>query len=72
MMKNDDVVQIGNHRVKFIDPAATERISMDDPGFSETLVMKSLEDVRRLLARENTRAVESESEHPAAASNGKR
>jgi hypothetical protein len=45
---------------------------MDDPGFSETLVMKSLEDVRRLLARENTRAVESESEHPAAASNGKR
>ena len=72
MMKNDDVVQIGNHRVKFIDPAATERISMDDPGFSSTLVMKSLEDVRRLLARENTRAVESESEHPAAASNGKR
>lgn len=72
MMKNDDVVQIGNHYIKFIDPAATDRISMDDPGFSETLVMKSFEDVRRLLARENTRAVNSSGHSPAAASNGKR
>lgn len=72
MMKNDDVVQIGNHYIKFIDPSAIDRISMDDPGFSETLVMKSLEDVRRLLARENTRAVNSAGEGPAAASNGKR
>jgi hypothetical protein len=67
MMKHDDVVLIGNHRIKFVDPAATERLPMDDPTLTETLVMKSLEDVRRLLARENTRAVESEEDGKAAA-----
>jgi predicted component of type VI protein secretion system len=67
MMKHDDVVLIGNHRIKFVDPAATERLPMDDPTLTETLVMKSLEDVRRLLARENTRAVESDHDGKAAA-----
>lgn len=67
MMKNDDVVLIGNHRIKFVDPAATERLPMDDPTLTDTLVMKSLEDVRRLLARENTRAVESDDDGKAAA-----
>lgn len=67
MMKNDDVVLLGNHRIKFVDPAATERLPMDDPTLTDTLVMKSLEDVRRLLARENTRAVESGEDDKAAA-----
>jgi general secretion pathway protein A len=66
MMKHDDVVLIGNHRIKFVDPAATERLPMDDPTLSETLVMKSLEDVRRLLARENARVVESDDNQAAA------
>lgn len=67
MMKHDDVVLLGNHRIKFVDPAATERLPMDDPTLTDTLVMKSLEDVRRLLARENTRAVASEDDGKAAA-----
>ena len=67
MMKNDDMVLIGNHRIKFVDPAATERLPMDDPTLADTLVMKSLEDVRRLLARENSRAVESDDDSKAAA-----
>lgn len=52
MMRHDDVVQLGNFRIKFADPSATERSSLDDPGLSETIVMKNLEDVRRLLAEE--------------------
>ncbi|HET6630145.1 MAG TPA: FHA domain-containing protein [Woeseiaceae bacterium] len=52
MMRHEDVVQLGNYRIKFIDPSATERSSLDDPGLSETIVMKSLQDVRRLLAEE--------------------
>lgn len=67
MMKHDDVVLLGNHRIKFVDPAATERLPMDDPTLTDTLVMKSLEDVRRLLARENTRAVDSDDDGKAAA-----
>lgn len=67
MMKHDDVVLLGNHRIKFVDPAATERLPMDDPTLTDTLVMKSLEDVRRLLARENIRVVESDDNGKAAA-----
>jgi pSer/pThr/pTyr-binding forkhead associated (FHA) protein len=52
MLKNDDIVLIGNHRIKFVDPTATERTPLDDAGFSETIVMKNLEDIRQLLARQ--------------------
>jgi type II secretory pathway predicted ATPase ExeA len=55
MLKNDDIVLIGNHRIKFEDPTAMERTPLDDAGFSETIVMKNLEDIRRLLAREQVR-----------------
>ena len=55
MLKNDDIVLVGNHRIKFVDPTATERTPLDDAGFSETIVMKNLEDVRQLLAREQIR-----------------
>ena len=67
MLKHDDVIQVGNHRIKFVNPTATERLPMDDPTLTDTLVMKSLDDVRRLLARENTRAVGSGKEDQAAA-----
>jgi type II secretory pathway predicted ATPase ExeA len=52
MLKNDDIVLIGNHRIKFVDPTATERTPVDDAGLKETIVMKNLEDIRQLLARE--------------------
>ena len=52
VMRHEDIVQLGNYRIKFMDPSATERSSPDDPGLSETVVMKSLADVRRLLADE--------------------
>ena len=55
MLKNDDIVLVGNHRIKFVDPTATERTPLDDAGFSETIVMKNLEDIRQLLAREQIR-----------------
>lgn len=69
MMTNDDVVLIGNHRIKFIDPTATQRVPMDDPSLAETMVMKSLEDVRRLLARENARLVDDDEGEAAASGN---
>jgi hypothetical protein len=55
MLKNDDIVLVGNHRIKFVDPTATERMPVDDAGFRETIVMKNLEDIRQLLAREQIR-----------------
>ena len=55
MLKNDDIVLVGNHRIKFVDPTATERTPLDDAGFSETIAMKNLEDIRQLLAHEHIR-----------------
>jgi type II secretory pathway predicted ATPase ExeA len=55
MLKNEDIILVGNHGIKFVDPTATERTPLDDAGFSETIVMKNLEDVRQLLAREQIR-----------------
>lgn len=66
MLRHEDIVQLGNHRIKFNDPSATERTAPDHMDLGETIVMKSLEDVRRLLARENTRAAP-EQDSPAAA-----
>lgn len=55
VMINDDVITIGHHGIKFVDPEATNRAELEGIGFSDTVVMKSLEDMRRILTRENTR-----------------
>jgi pSer/pThr/pTyr-binding forkhead associated (FHA) protein len=51
---HNDVVMIGNHRIKFIDPHATDRGAPEGVEFADTVIMKSLDDMRQLLARENT------------------
>lgn len=51
---HDDVVSVGNHRIKFHDPRARERGKLEGAGFAETVVMKSLGDVRKLRAKEET------------------
>lgn len=54
MMVHDDVITIGNHGLKFIDPHARERTYVESDDFNDTVIMKNLQDMRRLLARENT------------------
>ena len=51
---NNDIITIGNHGIKFVDPDAKDRLALEGLGFSDTIVMKSLEDMRRVLAKENT------------------
>jgi len=53
-LMHEDVIAVGNHRMKFIDPTATNRESVQEIEFNDTVVMKTLEDMRRLLAQENT------------------
>lgn len=59
---HDDVVSIGHHRIKFHDPHATRRGSLEGVEFADTVIMKSLEDMRRLLAHENTALLPAPSE----------
>ena len=51
---HDDVISLGNHRIKFVDPHATKRGSLEGMEFADTAIMKTLEDMRKLLAQENT------------------
>ncbi len=49
-----DILSIGHHRLKYVDPYATSREAAEDVNIADTAVMKTLDDMRTLLARENT------------------
>jgi len=51
---DNDVITVGNHRIKFCDPFARHRGSMAGNEFTDTAIMKTLDDMRNLLAQENT------------------
>jgi type II secretory pathway predicted ATPase ExeA len=54
VLAHNDVITVGHHRIKFVDPHAVARVELSDEQFAETTIMKSLDDMRRLLAQENT------------------
>lgn len=54
VLAHNDVITIGHHRIKFNDPQATTRGSLEGMDFGDTAVMKTLEDLRRQLAQDNT------------------
>jgi pSer/pThr/pTyr-binding forkhead associated (FHA) protein len=60
---DDDIITMGNHRIKYSDPHAKQRGSLDGTEFADTVVMKTLADMRALLARENTELMPTPSEN---------
>lgn len=50
-LMHDDVIKIGNFRIKYIDQNATQREVMDSDQFAETAIMKTLDDMRNLLSQ---------------------
>ncbi len=54
---DQDIISVGNHGIKFIDPGAGDRTALQGTGFTDTVILQSLEDMRRVLARENTQAL---------------
>ncbi len=51
---HDDVITVGHHKIKFFDPHARTRGTLEGAELADTSIMKTLEDMRALLARENT------------------
>ena len=51
---HDDVITLGHHRIKFNDPHATKRGSLEGLDVADTAIMRTLGDMRELLAQENT------------------
>jgi type II secretory pathway predicted ATPase ExeA len=60
---HEDVISIGNHRIKFSDPSATSRGTLDDVDVADTVIMKTLEDMRKLLTNENTQLIRTATEN---------
>lgn len=48
---NNDVISIGHHRIKFIDPAARRRTSLRGAGWDESTISESIKDLRRVIGR---------------------
>lgn len=57
-----DVVTVGHHKIKFIDPHATKRGKLEGPEFLDTAIMKTLEDMRKAPAQETKVSVPAPSE----------
>ncbi len=57
VLRHDDVISLGSFRLKFVHAAADRHFKLDDSGFAETVIMKTLEDMRHMLAGENTQTM---------------
>ena len=62
VLLHDDVISVGHHTIKFSDPHATSRTQLEGTEFADTAIMKTLEDMRSLLAQENTELLPAASE----------
>lgn len=54
VLLNNDLITIGEHGLRFIDVAAQDRTVLENTSFNDTVVMQSMADMRRVLAREHT------------------
>lgn len=53
VLMHNDIISIAQYRIKFYDPHATTRGSLDGAEFADTSIMKTLDDMRKLLAQED-------------------
>jgi type II secretory pathway predicted ATPase ExeA len=70
VMQHDDIVTLGQHGIKFVYPGADQGLTMDSSGFTDTVILKSLRDIRKLLAKEKTAAVPAQPDAVDAADGG--
>ena len=49
---NDDIISLGDHRLKFIDPSATSRTTLRGAGWDDTTLAESIKDFRKGLLRQ--------------------
>jgi len=57
VLKHNDLITLGHHNIKFDDVTAESRGYPAGKGFADTAVIQTLDDLRNLLADENTAAL---------------
>lgn len=60
---HDDIITLGHHHIKFNDPHAVTRGIVEGAEFADTAIMKTLEDMRNLLAQDNTEVLPAASDN---------
>jgi hypothetical protein len=63
VLLNEDLITIGHHSIRFSDPHATKRGSLEGTEFADTTIMKTLDDMRNLVAQENTELLPAATEY---------
>ncbi len=58
VLLDNDVITLGHYRIKFSDPSATKAVALDAVEFADTSIMKTLDDMRNLLARDDAEPLE--------------
>jgi pSer/pThr/pTyr-binding forkhead associated (FHA) protein len=48
---NNDIISLGDHRIKFIDPAARRRTTLRGAGWDETTISKSIKALRNTVGK---------------------
>lgn len=49
---NNDIISVGDHRIKFMDPSARHRTTLRGAGWDDTTIAKSITDFRNVLAKQ--------------------
>jgi len=52
LLVNNDIIALGAHRIKFIDPSARQRTTLQSAGWDETTISKSIKEFRNVLAQQ--------------------
>lgn len=54
VLMHNDIISLGNHRIKFVHVASSEMTENGNAGLEDTIILKNLAGMRQLLAEENT------------------
>ena len=57
VMRHEDIISLGSYRLKFMHPVAERNFELDESGFAETVIMKTLGDMRHMLSGESTQTM---------------
>ena len=49
---NNDIISVGDHRIKFMDPSARRRTTLRGAGWDDTTIAESIKDFRNVLAKQ--------------------
>jgi len=52
VLVNDDIISLGDHRLKFIDPSARRRITPKGAGWDDTTITQSIKNFRNALNKQ--------------------